>query len=190
MPGLVDSSSEGADAGLQGGQPSPVDSSSSEEDGGRKGSKDPDGKGKGGMWVVRYKGGGISDGKGKDTYNPQDPDGNDTVRGKGQGKSKDKTRARGGGEQYSEGPFARGKPKSNAPLAVEGCGDAGRPRVKAPPVGLAPPCPGSHPTVKAPPPVPSTARVKAPPVGLAPPRPGSHPTVKAHPPSRPSNPAR
>ena len=47
-PGLVSASpsSSGADAGLQGGQPSSVDSSSSEEDDGRKGSKDPDGKGK------------------------------------------------------------------------------------------------------------------------------------------------
>ena len=86
-PGLVDSSSSsGADAGMQGGQPSPVDSSSSEEDGGRKGSKNPDGKGK-------YKGGRISDGKGKD--NPQDSDGKDMVRGKGKGKSKD------------DGPLAR-----------------------------------------------------------------------------------
>ena len=149
-PGLVSASpsSSGADSGLQGGQPSPVDSSSSKEDGGRKGSKDPDGKGK-------YKGGRISDGKSKDAYNPQGPDGNDTVRGKGQGKSKDKTRARGGGERNSDGPLARGERESDAPLAVGGCGGGGRTRarVKAPPVGLAPPCPGSHPTVKAPPPM-------------------------------------
>ena len=93
-PGLVDSTrSSRADAGMQGGQPSPVDSSSSEEDGGRKGSKNPDGKGK-------YKGGRISDGKGKD--NPQDSDGKDKVRGKGKGKSKD------------DGPLAGGERESDA----------------------------------------------------------------------------
>ena len=98
-------------------------------------------------------GGGI---KGTDTHNPQDPAGNDTVRGKGQGKSKDQTKARGGGERH---------------FAVEGCGGGGhtsdhirtilgaqglrgiRARVKAPPAELAPPRPGSHPTVKAPPPM-------------------------------------
>ena len=166
-PGLVDSTrSSRADAGMQGGQPSPVDSSSSEEDGGRKGSKNPDGKRK-------YKGGRISDGKSKD----EDSDGKDTVRGKGKGKSKDKTRARGGGERDSDGPLAGGERESDARLAVGGGRGGGGPtraRVKAPPVGLAPPRPGSHHTVKAPPPmgpVPREEPAAEPGVGVPPPAP-------------------